>query len=260
MLSKISCLLWNNTSMYVCECLLKLSNTTKEKLKWNKRGLSKFLQLQIPITSYLKIFVRVILPVALCGSEVWSPRCSWTHWHKQLHKSRHIQIHFTRTKKNINKCLSSRAKYPLIINIQKRALTSLSTPDILHPKPSKPKSWAQKRVPYMPVGAETKCPSQTPIGVTITLLFKQQLKWTLLWNNIKKLSQITGTKETKSQIRFVPYLPWIQYQLLSEAAAGQAHTHKTTHIQYKTRLNKECILYYHNQVNYDFTELQWMII
>lgn len=46
------------------------------------------------------------------------------------------------------------SKYPLIINIQKRTLTSLSTLNPAsqtpsNPKPSKPESWAQKRVHYV---------------------------------------------------------------------------------------------------------------
>ena len=88
----------------------------------------KFYKIDIPIRIWIKIFDSIIQPIALYGSEVWGPLSDqdYTRWDK--HPTETLHAEFCRSILNIqrktptNACRAELGRYPLIINIRKRAL------------------------------------------------------------------------------------------------------------------------------------------
>uniref|UniRef100_A0A3B1JC70 ribonuclease H n=1 Tax=Astyanax mexicanus TaxID=7994 RepID=A0A3B1JC70_ASTMX len=88
----------------------------------------KFFNIDIPIPIWCKVFDSVIQPIALYGSEVWGPlsQHSYTRWDKHptevLHAEFCRMILKVQRKTPTNACRAELGRFPLIINIQKRAL------------------------------------------------------------------------------------------------------------------------------------------
>ncbi len=83
---------------------------------------------QIPIQTWLKILKAIIEPIALYGSEIWGPikPQDFSKWEKEEIEIMHTQICKNILKVNRatpnNSCRAELGQYPLLINIQKRAV------------------------------------------------------------------------------------------------------------------------------------------
>ncbi len=86
------------------------------------------IQCGIPIQTWLKILKAVIEPIALYGSEIWGPLKTqyFSKWEKDETEMMHTQICKNILKVNRatpnNSCRAELGQYPLLINIQKRAV------------------------------------------------------------------------------------------------------------------------------------------
>lgn len=108
----------------------------------------KFWNIDIPIRIWCKIFDCVIQPIALYGSEIWGPLSehSYTRWDKHPIETLHAEfcrlILKIQKKTPTNACRAELGRYPLAINIQKRALKfwmhlQTSPTDTLHSEAAK---------------------------------------------------------------------------------------------------------------------------
>ncbi len=86
----------------------------------------KIQNLELPIPIWCKIFDSVIQPIALYGSEVWGPLGdqNYTRWDRHPTEALHTEfckmiLKLQRRTPN-NACMAELARFPLIINIQKK--------------------------------------------------------------------------------------------------------------------------------------------
>ena len=107
----------------------KAVNALKEKARRALYAIKRKLQkIVIPIKIWLKIFDSVIQPIALYGSEVWGPlsQQNYSKWDKHPIETLHVEfcrnILKIQRKTPNNACRAELGHYPLMINIQKRAL------------------------------------------------------------------------------------------------------------------------------------------
>ncbi len=90
---------------------------------------TKLFNFNVPIRIWTKIFDHVISPIALYGSEVWGPlrKLDYGSWDKNPIENIHTE--FCRRILNVqrktpnNACRAELGRFPLLLNIQKRALT-----------------------------------------------------------------------------------------------------------------------------------------
>ncbi len=86
------------------------------------------IQYEIPIQTWLKILKAIIEPIALYGSEIRGPLKTqdFSKWEKEEIEIMHTQICKNILKVNRatpnNSCRAELGQYPLLINIQKRAV------------------------------------------------------------------------------------------------------------------------------------------
>ena len=104
---------------------------------------TKLFSINIPIRIWTKIFDSVIVPIALYGSEVWGPLSRLEHDSWDKHPIETLHTEFCRKILNVqrkipnNACRAELGRFPLLLNIQKRAITfwthlNLSQKDTLH--------------------------------------------------------------------------------------------------------------------------------
>lgn len=130
---------------------LKLSSTGNFNLAVNElkaKALRVFYMIrntirhEIPIQTWLKILKSIIEPIALYGSEIWGPLKTqdFSKWEKEEIETLHTQICKNILKVNgstaNNSCRAELGQYPLLINIQKRAVKFYQ-----HLKRSEPSSY-----------------------------------------------------------------------------------------------------------------------
>ena len=103
-------------------------NELKEKTRRAFYAIKRGIQFDIPIKIWLKIFKTVIEPIVLYGSEVWGPlaKPDFSKWEKHPTESLHAEfckmiLHVQRKTPN-NACRAELGQYPLLINIEKRAI------------------------------------------------------------------------------------------------------------------------------------------
>ena len=133
---------------------LKISNTgnfnlavneLRDKAKRAFYAIKKSIQIELPVTTWLKIFQSIIEPIALYGSEVWGTQIQhdWTKWDKHAIEILHTQfcksILQVQRKAPNSACRAELGQYPLILKIQKRALNFWN-----HIKTSDPLSFSYK--------------------------------------------------------------------------------------------------------------------
>ena len=88
----------------------------------------QFYKINITIKIWCKLFDSVILPIAVYGSEVWSPLSyqDCTRWDEHpleaLHAEFCLHLLNVQRKTPTNACRAEFGRFPLIINIQKRSL------------------------------------------------------------------------------------------------------------------------------------------
>ena len=115
----------------------------KEKAKRAFYAIKRSIKLDIPIRIWLKIFKSVIEPIALYGCEVWGPatKGDFSNWDKHPTEALHAEfcksILRVQRKTPNNACRAELGQYPLIIDIQKRAVKfwqhlKMSDPHSLH--------------------------------------------------------------------------------------------------------------------------------
>ena len=101
----------------------------KEKAKRAFYAIKKSIKLELPIRIWIKIFHSVIEPIALYGSEVWGPVTHNEFPNIDKHPTEALHAEFCKSilrvqrKTPNNACRAELGQYPLIITIQKRALT-----------------------------------------------------------------------------------------------------------------------------------------
>ncbi len=126
-------------------------NEIKEKAQRAFYAIKRSIQIDIPIQIWLKLFKAVIEPIALYGSEVWGPsiKFDFLNWEKHLIETLHLdfckRILRVQRKTPNNGCRAELGQYPLLLNIQTRAIKfwkHLKTSDPTHTitKPSNTKS------------------------------------------------------------------------------------------------------------------------
>ncbi len=103
-------------------------NELKEKAQRAFYAIKRSIQIDIPIQIWLKLFKAVIEPIALYGSEVWGPsiKFDFLNWEKHPIKTLHLdfckRILRVQRKTPNNGCRAELGQYPLLLNIQKRAI------------------------------------------------------------------------------------------------------------------------------------------
>nr|WPH61295.1 reverse transcriptase [Somniosus microcephalus] len=208
-------------------------NALKEKARRALYAIKrKFYNIQIPIKIWLKIFDSIILPIALYGSEVWGPlnHQSYTKWEKHTIEALHAEfcrsILRTQRKTPTNACRAELGRYPLIINIQKRALNFLnhlksSSPDTLHFKAFQTQELNPEKSPLSqlllklstqpdPDQPQTNTAVQTPIRVNQII---KKCKETYLehWNKItESQSRLECYRALKREYKLADYLSTIR--------------------------------------------------
>ncbi len=101
-------------------------NELKEKAQRAFNAIKRSIQIDIPI--WLKLFKAVIEPIALYSSEVWGPsiKFDFLNWEKHPIEILHLdfceRILKVQRKTPNNGCRAELGQYPLLLNIQKRAI------------------------------------------------------------------------------------------------------------------------------------------
>lgn len=69
-------------------------NELRDKAKRAFYAIKKSIQIELPVTTWLKIFQSIIEPIALYGSEVWGTQIQhdWTKWDKHAIEILHTQF------------------------------------------------------------------------------------------------------------------------------------------------------------------------
>ena len=143
-------------------------NELKEKARRAFYAIKKSTQVDIPIRTWLKIFQSVIEPIALYGSEVWGPltKHDFGKWEKHpieiLHAEFCKRILRVQRKTPNNACRAELGQYPLIINIEKRAIKFWK-----HLKMSDPKSYHYKALKSQEMNIE-----KSPLSQLVLMLNK----------------------------------------------------------------------------------------
>ncbi len=120
-------------------------NKLKEKAQRAFYAIKRSIKIDIPIQIWLKLFKAVIEPVALYGSEVWGPsiKFDFLNWEKHPIETLHLdfckRILRVQIKTPNNQCRVESGQYPLLLNIQKRAIKfwnhqKISDPNTYHYK------------------------------------------------------------------------------------------------------------------------------
>ncbi len=103
-------------------------NGLKEKAQRAFYVIKRSIQIDIPIQIWLKLFKAVIEPIALYGSEVWGPSIKFDFLNWEKHPIETLQLDFCKRilkvqrKTPNNGCRAELGQYPLLLNIQKRAI------------------------------------------------------------------------------------------------------------------------------------------
>ncbi len=103
-------------------------NELKEKAQRAFYAIKRSIKIDIPIQIWLKMFKAVIEPIALYGSEVWGPsiKFDFLNWEKHPIETLHLdfckRILKVQRKTPNNGCRVELAQYPLLLNIQTRAI------------------------------------------------------------------------------------------------------------------------------------------
>ncbi len=103
-------------------------NELKEKAQRAFYAIKRSIKIDIPIQIWLKLFKAVIEPIALYGSEVWGPsiKFDFLNWEKHPIETLHLdfckRILKVQRKTPNNGCRAELGQYPLLLNIQKRAI------------------------------------------------------------------------------------------------------------------------------------------
>ena len=194
-------------------------NALKEKARRALNAIRrKFYNLQIPIKIWLKIFDSVIQPIALYGSEVWGPLShhSYTRWDKHPTESLHAEfcryiLHVHR-KTPTNACRAELGRYPMIINIQKRALNFFnhlkSSPlDTFHSKALQTQELNPDKSPLCQLVLRLTSPTQThPNQSHTNTAFQTPIRVNQIITQCKETYLEHWEEETKSQSRLECYL------------------------------------------------------
>ncbi len=103
-------------------------NELKEKAQRAFYAIKRSIKIDIPIQIWFKLFKAVIEPIALYGSEVWglSIKFDFLNWEKHPIETLHLdfckRILRVQRKTPNNGCRAELGQYPLLLNIQKRAI------------------------------------------------------------------------------------------------------------------------------------------
>jgi len=103
-------------------------NELKEKAQRAFYAIKRSIKIDIPIQIWLKLFKSIIEPIVLYGSEVWGPSIKFDllNWEKHPIETLHLdfckRILKVQRKTPNNGCRAELGQYPLLLNIQKRAI------------------------------------------------------------------------------------------------------------------------------------------
>ena len=117
-------------------------NELRDKARRAFCAIKRNIKIEIPIRIWLKLFLSVIEPVALYGSEVLGPISNneFTKWDKHSIEILHTEFFKTvlevQRKTQNNACRAELGQYPLLIRIEKRAIKFYN-----HLKTSDPKTF-----------------------------------------------------------------------------------------------------------------------
>ena len=173
--------------------------------------------MDIPIKIWLKIFDSVIQPIALYCSEVWGPLShSYTQWDKHpteiLHAEFCRMILHVQRKTPTNACRAELGRYPLMMNIQKRALTffkhlKASPPETLHYKALSTQELNPEKSPLCQLVLRLTAPPQTYSDQSLPNTdLKTPIRVNQIMTKCKETYLEHWTDKTKSQSRLDCYL------------------------------------------------------
>ncbi len=125
-------------------------------------AIKKSIQIEIPIRIWLKIFQSVIEHIALYGSEVWGPLLNheFEKWDLKPIEALHAKFckSILRVQRNTpnNVCRAELGQYPLLMRIEKRAITfwkhlKMSNPNSYHFKAPKNHEVNPERSPLIQI-------------------------------------------------------------------------------------------------------------
>ena len=142
-------------------------NDLREKARRAFYAIRKSIRINIPIRIWLKIFKTVIQPIALYGSEVWGPlaKQDFANWDKHQIEILHTEfckyILKVQRKTPNNACRAELGQFPLLIDIQKRAITFYR-----HLKTSDPSSYHHQALQSQEESIERSPLSQLVLRLT----------------------------------------------------------------------------------------------
>uniref|UniRef100_A0A9J8AFQ2 ribonuclease H n=1 Tax=Cyprinus carpio carpio TaxID=630221 RepID=A0A9J8AFQ2_CYPCA len=173
-------------------------NELKEKAQRAFYAIKRSIKIDIPIQIWLKLFKSVIEPIVLYGSEVWGPsiKFDFLNWEKHPIENMHLdfckRILKVQRKTPNNGCRAELGQYPLLLNIQKRAIKFWK-----HLKMSDPKTYHYKALKHQELSPTTSPLLQLVLRLTeITLTEISQPQDSHTLSTIRP-TQIINTEKDK---------------------------------------------------------------
>ncbi len=181
-------------------------NELKEKAQRAFYAIKRSIKIDIPIQIWLKLFKAVIEPIALYGSEVWGPsiKFDFLNWEKHPIETLHLnfckRILKVQRKTPNNGCRAELGQYPLLLNIQKRAIKFWK-----HLKTSDPNTYHYKALKHQELSASKSPLLQLVLRLTeLTHTEISQPQDTHTLTHIRPTHIITQKKTSTSPIGQTP--------------------------------------------------------
>ncbi len=189
----------------------------KEKAKRVFYAIKISIKIDILVRIWLKLFKAVIEPIALYGSEVWGPsiKCDFVNWEKHPIETLHLDFSkrtFKVQRKTPNNgCRAELGQYPLLLNIQKRALKfwkhlKTSDPSTYHYKALKHQELNLTKSPLLQLVLRLTEISQTQDSHTLSTIRPTQIintekhKYITHWTNTITIQHKLVLFATKSRV------------------------------------------------------------
>ncbi len=247
----------------------------KEKAQRAFYAIKSSIKIDIPIQIWLKLFKAVIEPIALYGSEVWGPsiKFDFVNWEKHQIETLHLdfckRILKVQRKTPNNGCRAELGQYPLLLNIQKRAIKfwkhlKTSDPNTYHYKALKHQELSVSKSPLLQLvlrlteltHTEISQPQDThtlthirPTQIINTEKHKYITNWT---NTIKNQHKLECYSALNREYTMASYLSTVSdvrlrktltmYRLSEHSLAVETGRRRQTWLSREDRLCSHCML------------------
>ncbi|XP_056588353.1 uncharacterized protein LOC130408891 [Triplophysa dalaica] len=245
-------------------------NELKEKAQRAFYAIKRSIKIDITIQIWLKLFKAVIEPIVLYGSEVWGPsiKFDFLNWEKHPIEILHLdfckRILKVQRKTPNNGCRAELGQYPLLLNIQKRAVIfwkhlKTSDPNTYHYKALKHQELSVGKSPLLQLVLRLTVITHTEISQlqdthTLThIINTEKEKYTTYWTNTTKNQHklecysalnreytIASYLNTVSDVRLRKTLT--RYRLSEHSLAIETGRRRQTWISREDRLCSHCMM------------------